>query len=232
MLKILMLLWTMLALNTGDGGEGGEGKETPPADPKPDPPRTFTQAEVTAIATREKNEGRAAAERAVAEQLGCTPEEAKGIIEAHRKAETEAMSEAERREAAAAERERQAEAREAAALQTVHDTRVERELLRHGASLTQREGESEADATARFDRLRRMVSVGADADEAAVKADVATLKTQFPALFDGTQASTPAPGSDPGPGPRKVTPPGDAMTAGAERARRALGRTEPATTSS
>ncbi len=68
----------------GDGAAGGDGD------------RTFTQAELNNIATKEHRTGAAKAMKDVAETLGMSVEDAKKLIDAQREAEDAAKSEEER----------------------------------------------------------------------------------------------------------------------------------------
>lgn len=186
--------------------------ETPPAgttstDDKP--VKTFTQDEVTAIATREKDEGRRSAEAAVAKELGVSVAEAKKILKDHAAAEDAKKTEADKaREAAEAEK-TEAEKAKAAAATEIFETRLERAFLKEGLAL---------DDT-KVARVRRMVSVEAGASFDDVLKDVQAIKAEFPALFDGSGAGTPkAPNGDPVGSPPKPKPGEDKFAAGAARA--------------
>src|SRR4051794_18568273 len=96
------------------------------------PAKTFTQDDLNRIVTREKAQAEAAKERAIAEALGCTVDEAKAKIKAASDAEAAALSAAEKTQ-------REAETAKAAADKALadaqllrRDTVAERELLRAG----------------------------------------------------------------------------------------------------
>src|SRR5690606_23599383 len=103
------------------------GPTTPPPPPTPatqEPTTTsdkvFTQAEVTALATREKQQGRQEALREITERLGCTVEEAEQMLKDARDRENEQLTEAERKLKAAEAREAKAAEREAKAAEREH----------------------------------------------------------------------------------------------------------------
>lgn len=191
---------------------------TPPSQMPQPGEKLLSQTEVNAIATREKEEGRRAAAAAIAQELGCTVDEAKAIITAQRERDDAAKTDAERaKEAAEAEKTAAAEAKAMAAAE-VHETRVERALLTAGFV----PGDKPEDVEA-AKRLRRMVAVPVGASYEEVLADVTTLKTQFPALFGAkapVTAKGKAPNSDPGGKPPTPTGGEDRFAAGAERARK------------
>jgi hypothetical protein len=179
----------------------------PPVDDKPD--KTFTQAEVTAIATREKDEGKRSAEAAVAKELGVSVTEAKQILKAHHAAEDAKKTEADKaREAAEAEKTAAEQAKNAAAVE-IFETRLERAFLKEGLELDDE----------KVKRVRRMVGVEAGASYEDILKDVQAVKAEFPSLFDGTGAGTPkAPNGDPGGRPPKPVKGEDKFAAGAARA--------------
>lgn len=152
----------------------------PPADP-PAPPATgatFTQADLDRIAAREKDEGRRAAERSLSEQLGCTVEEAKALIEAKRAEDLGKMSEADRKaseaDAARAKAEKalaDAEAREKAAEARQRLLDVTDALIEAGVRSDRRSA------------ALKLTDVADDADEKALKAAVEETKKAYPEFF-------------------------------------------------
>lgn len=192
------------------GGSGPTGEPTPPA--------SFTQEQLNAIIAREagkerdkgKADGIAAATAELEKSLGMSVGDVAAFIKEKKDADDAAKTEAQKaldkatREAAMATQATQAAKAE------VYATRAERYLLRAGLALP-------ADAkpeviAATLTRVRGMLTVGADATEEQISADVEALKTTFPALFTpATGAPIPPPGTDP---KRKPGQPGPAPTTG------------------
>lgn len=189
-----------LAVFYNDGGDpppAGDPAATDP--PKPGPPaaRTFTQAEVEALAAKEKAQGKRAAAREFAEKHGFTTiEDAEAFIAAARQAEEAQLSEQQKREKALAEREAAAEAREKAAIARERDASRRATLVGLGAT-----GDDLEDAAA-------LLRVADDADDATVAEAAAKLKERRPELFGITPTPAPpagqlppAPGGAPAGGP-------------------------------
>ena len=205
-----------------------DGGDPPPAPPEPNPTppteKTFTQAEVTAMMAREKDQGKRAAEEALAKQLGCTLEEAKAIIEGVRRKADEEKSEAQRaREAADAEKADAARVKEESARETLN-TRIEAALMRAG--IVQADDDKDGSKfEAKLARLRKLVDVEPGADAAAISAAVKSLKDEEPVLFAGSAAPPKkgAPNSDPSGKPPPNQPNTDAYTKGRDRAKAAAG---------
>ena len=195
----------LLSLRAADFGPS-RMQDDPPVPPAPAPPtdRTFTQAELTAIATREKAEGEKAAIAKVAETLGMSVEDAAKAIKAQRDRDTAAMTEVERREAAATEREQAAVAREQAATAREHQASVRLALREAGIALpTDKADEAMARAVG-------MVTAQPGADDAAIRAEVEQLKTTWPGMFGATTTTGRPPSTDPGRGPAgQQVKPGD-----------------------
>lgn len=179
--------------------------------PKPGPPaqRTFTQAEVDALAAKEKAQGKRSAAKDFAEKNGFTSiEDAEAFIATARKIEEDNLSEQQKREKALADREAAAEARERAAVQ--RERAANRRAVLVGLGST---GDDLEDAAA-------LLRVADDADDATVADAAAKLKERRPELFGVTPAPEPhanqlppAPGGAPagGPPPRQAggAKPGD-----------------------
>lgn len=194
----------------------------PPADPvpKPDDPKPdddsakkFTQADLNKIGTKQKAEGRAAAEKAVIELLGCTPAEAAEIVKKHREAEDATKSEAEKELAKAATERKAAEDAKREAAAEVHEARIERALAAAGFAGDEK----------KLARVRKMITVEVGTDYADVLADVQEAKKEFPEIFT---SSTPKddgkkpgklPNSDPSGRPAKPNGGEDKYDAGAKR---------------
>jgi hypothetical protein len=197
------------------------GSEPPADPPKPGPPasRTFTQAEVEALAAKEKAQGKRAAAREFAEKHGFNSiEDAEAFIAAARQAEEAKKSDDQKRQEELDRREQELASKEAAA------TARERAAIRRAAVLSLgATGEDLADALA---ILERDLAATPDADEATVTAAAEALKVRRPALFGvATTVQTPnglppAPGGAPagGPPPRQ-TPSGKPGDRGREMAR-------------
>ncbi|MEU5322997.1 hypothetical protein AB0G67_40535 [Streptomyces sp. NPDC021056] len=185
--------------------DGGDPPAAPPATdppvtdpPKPGPPpRTFTQAEVEALAAREKAQGKRSAAKEFAEKNGFNSvEDAEAFIEAARKAQEDALTEQQKREKALADREAAADAREKAAIARERDANRRATLVGLGAT-----GDDLEDAAA-------LLRVPDDADDAAIAEAAAKLKERRPELFGATPpvdpaapALPPAPGGAPAGGP-------------------------------
>ncbi len=149
---------------------------TPGAQP---PAKTFTQDDVTAIATRNAEDGRRSALREVTEKLGgLSVDDAAALIDAARKADEANKTEAQRAlDAAAADRAAAAKEKEDAAKDR-HAARVERLLT----------GAVDVQIAA------RSLDVEVGADEDTIKAEIEKLKAKVPGLF----GAAPAPSTDPG----------------------------------
>lgn len=181
---------------SGEGGsDEGEGAD-----------KVFTQEELNRIAAREKAQGRAAAEKQLAEDLGVTIEEAKAIITAHREQEEANKTEHQKAMEDAAERQRKADEAAATAQQTTHEATVERLLVRAGANPDL------------LDRAARSMLLEVGADEATVNAEIDKLKNEVPSFFGGGKQPPPSstPGGSPPPGGQKIK---TALERGAERAK-------------
>lgn len=186
-----------------DGGDPTVPPVTPPAPtadpPRPTPPaqRTFTQAEVEALAAKEKAQGKRSAAKEFAEKHGFNSiEDAEQFIETARKAQEDALSEHEKREKAVADREAAAAAREQAASARERDANRRAALVGLGAI-----GDDLEDAAA-------LLRVPDDADDAAIADAASKLKQRRPELFGVTpdpdpnaNQLPPAPGGAPAGGP-------------------------------
>lgn len=185
---------------SGEGAGSGEGTD-----------KVFTQEELNRIAAREKAQGRAAAEKQLAEDLGVDVEEAKAIITAHREREEANKTEHQKAMDDAAEKQRKADEAEATARQTTHEATVERMLVRAGANPDL------------LDRAARSLVLEVGADEATVNAEIDKLKDEVPSFFGGGRTPPPSstPGGKPPSGGQKVK---TAMDRGAERAKARQGQ--------
>lgn len=165
--------------------------------PNPPPPgaRTFSQDELSAIATREKEEGRRAGEKAAVEALGFKDtEEAKNFIAQIRKDQEANMSETERNRREAERKVADADAKEQQADRKLFDADVLVALISEGAPRKS------------VDRIAPMLGLDFknDHDDKKIAEAVKDLKKEFPALFtiDGEGGSKP-PGSHPAAPPSK-----------------------------
>lgn len=221
----------------GSGGdEGGEGDEGGKPAPKAD---AITQADLTRVGTQQKAEGRRAAEKAIADKLGVTVDEAVDLI-----AEAKAAKEANDTEADKARRKAEADSKTAAdataaAAQERHDARVERALIAAGVTA----GLDDEAADKKLARLARLVDAEVGDDLDVIKANVADLKKDEPGLFavadagdgedddeeeevdpiTGKPKKTTAPNSDPKVKKGKNKKTEDAFARGAERAKSGAG---------
>lgn len=164
---------------------GGSGEEDPPPDGggagAGDEGKTFTQADLDRVAGAARAEAKRAAARELAEQLGCTVDEAKAKIAAAAAAEDAEKTEAQRaREAADAEKAAAATERAEAAKERLA-AKVERHLLRAGV-----------DEKA-LDRAHRLIDVTPDASDDDITTEIEALKADIPALFTPVGTQTPPP---------------------------------------
>lgn len=199
----------------GGAPAGGTGSGTE-GDPKPEAgaDKTFTQADLSRVGAKEKAEGKAAAEKAIAEQFGCTIEEAKAIITKAREAEDKTKSEAQKdREKAQQELTAAEKAKQDAAAE-MHTARIERALAKLGFT-----GKDEDAA-----RVYPMVTVKVGSTYEEVLADVTEVKKSLnPSLFGeqgtGGKGGTGRglPNGDPKGAPTKPTGGEDAYTRGENR---------------
>lgn len=181
----------------------------------------ISQAALKRLLTDEKRQGRSSGVKKLLEKLGVKDEpELETVVEAGRTAAAtleevrkEKETDADRRIREAEERERKAEEREQKAAEREHQTRVKSALRDAGVSLT--------DKGQVPDAALRLVSVGTDADDADVVAEVETLKEQFPAFFTGEAAEpTPtAPGHGTGPSGTPPARPAPVKSGGLEKGR-------------
>ncbi|MFE9491391.1 hypothetical protein ACFYNF_33975 [Streptomyces sp. NPDC006641] len=193
-----------LAVFYNDGGDPPAGGAPNPADPpKPSPPaqRTFTQAEVEALAAKEKAQGQRAGARTALEEFAAehgfsNVDDAKTFIAAARKAQDDALTEQEKRERELADREAKAEAREKAA--EARERAANRRAVLVGLGAT---GDDLDDATA-------LLRVPDDADEATLQDAADKLKARRPELFGApapaAAALPPAPAGAPAGGPPRT----------------------------
>lgn len=188
----------------GGGGAGaGGGSE-----------KLLTQAEVNAIATREKQQGKAAAERELAEALGVPLEEAKAIIKQSKEAADAKKSEADKDREAAAREKQEAETEKAAAKKETHQARLERAFDKVGVDL------ADDKEKAKNERLLRLVTAEVGASYEDVLNEVKQIQKDFPGLFgeSGGGSSRKAPNGDPAGTPPKPTGAEDKYEAGRKRA--------------
>lgn len=196
--------------------------DEPPADtdPKDDDSgkdksdeKKFSQADLNKIAAKQKAEGKAAAEKAVIDLLGCTPAEAAEIVKKHREAEDANKSEAEKALQKAQQEREAAEAAKREAASEVHEARIERALAAEGFA-----GDDK-----KLARVRKMITVEVGATYDDVLADVQDAKKEFPEIFAGKtpegDGKKPGklPSSDPAGRPPKPNGGEDKYDAGAKR---------------
>jgi hypothetical protein len=174
-----------------DGGEGGSEK-------------TLPQSQVNEIVAREKAAAERAALAKVAEQLGCSVDEAKTRLADAQKAAADRMSEVERREEAAKTAEAAAVAAKAAAELLARDTRIERHLIRSGFTLPADPG---AGAEAIRYGVRLLGGLPADADDTAIAAEITSLQSRLPGLFSGDSGAAGGGSTPPAPSAGGERPP-------------------------
>jgi len=195
-----------LAVFYNDGGDPPQDGAPQADPPKPAPPaqRTFTQAEVEALAAKEKAQGQRAGARTALEEFAAehgftNVDDAKAFIAAARKAQDDALTEQQKREKEVAEREARADAREKAA--AAREQAAARRSVLAGLGAT---GDDLDDAAA-------LLRVADDATDQAITEAAEQLKARRPELF-GSKAPDPttppvlppAPGGAPAGGPPKA----------------------------
>ena len=214
-----------LALFEESGGDPKPPEPTPPTPPQPpsgsgdQPFRTFAdQAEFDKHALGIKKAAERDAHKAIADQLGCTIDEAKQFLADRANAEAAKLTEVEKREQAAAKREQDAATREAEANRRARLADVSLALTTTGV---------------RADRVTYatnavMADLAEDADAEAIGAQVEKVKEAIPEFFGQAPANTP-PAPNLGGAPRNNGSNGGRPTgieAGRERAK-ALRGTKP-----
>lgn len=201
-----------------------------PVDPD-DEKVTFTQRRLNTIMASEKEEGRRAALRALAESAGLNPDQIDlnqvgQLVKEAGEANRQRMTDIERREAdaqaaadAAAQKVADAEQKAAAAQALAFEAQQQMALIRLGAN-----PDDLADVTA---LLRNDLASVDQPTEEQIREKAEALKARRPADFGGTvpQPLPPAPGGAPAGGPPPRTPAGgkDAIKAAAEARARAMG---------
>lgn len=196
---------------SGDGGGGNSGGGNGGGGEK-----TLAQSEVDRIVQERVGETKRKAMEDVAKQLGVSVEEAKKIIEDHRKQEDKDKSEAQLEKEAAARERAAAETEKSEATKEKHNAAVERALLR---ALPKDLDDKVLDA--KVSKIARLVDVEVGADADAIKKAVESLQKDMPELFGGTVEG--APNSDPPGTPPKKKTSDDAFSKGAERAKSMTG---------
>jgi hypothetical protein len=202
----------------GDGGSGGSGTPSQPF-------RTFAdQKEFDSHANGIKKAAQREAEKAIADQLGCTIDEAKQFLADRKAAEEAALTELQKREQAATKREQDAAAREATAAArerkaamtlalTASDPPVIASRIQYALNLA-------------------MADLPEDADDEVIAATVVRVREAIPEFF----GAAPANGTGKPPAPHLGGPPRNngasqptGIEAGRERARQlAKARPQPA----
>jgi hypothetical protein len=152
-----------------DDDDGDDDKDEP----------KFTKSDIDAAGTGARKKGEAAAKKAIAEQLGVSVEEAAKIIAANRKAEEDALSDAEKAKLEA-ETDRQEAAREK------REARVERITTKIERALSKAGMDDDL-----IDDMAPVIlsRVGDEAEADDISAEVTKLAKKSPALFgdDGTK---------------------------------------------
>jgi hypothetical protein len=184
-------------------------EDPPKEDPPADPPKTYTQAEVDRLTSREKDQGERAGKaqgmRDALTALGVDPdkvkvEDLKSTLEKALAADDAQKTEAQREKDAAVVEKTAAEREKTEAAREKHETRVERLLLRAGLAVDEDDDNKRDKQIARAMKLVDL-EVGADSDK--IRAAVDELREEMPSLFgitdDGnTSGGSGAPHSDTG----------------------------------
>lgn len=175
----------------GEGtGSGPAPASTAPAAP---PAGYLSQDEVNRIAAREKDEGKRAAERAMAESLGVTVEEAKQIIADARARDDAEKTEAQKAQARAEAAEKKATALVEEATRKGHEAAVRLALLEGGV------------LRERLDSAARLVDAEPGASEQDFAKAITAARTAAPEFFVAQSEGNEPP--KPGDPPKPATPP-------------------------
>lgn len=168
-----------------------------------DDEKTFSQDDVTAAATRAAREAerktRQRVEADLAEQLGCSVDEAKAKLAAAEKAEADKKSAADLALEAAETAKAEAAAEKAAAAKERLAAKVERRLVAAGVGQGIEDDADGKKSAAALARAVRMLDLTPDADDDAIAAEIDALRDEVPALFTTSTGSgeTPPPGVPP-----------------------------------
>ncbi len=167
-----------------------------------DDEKTFSQDDVTAAATRAAREAerktRQRVEADLAEQLGCTIDEAKAKLAAAEKADADKKTAADLALEAANTAKAEAAAEKAAAAKERLAAKVERKLVAAGVGQGIEDDPDGKKSAAALARAARMVDLTPDADDDAIAAEIDALRAEIPALFTSTgSGETPPPGVPP-----------------------------------
>ena len=193
--------------------------EGDPADPPAGgAPKTFTQDDLTRIATAESAKGKRAGAAEVAAELGMTVAEAKALIATATAAQEAAKTEAQKATDAATAAKTAADAATATAAQTILASKVTTALVIAGIT-----PQVDGKANPALAMAVRLVDVPADADDAAITAAIDIVKAAAPAFF---APPVPKPNGEPANGPTKTRAAG--TTFGAKGAAEAAKRFPPA----
>lgn len=206
--------------NDGGAADASDPASTDGQAPKPAPPaqRVFTQAEVEALAAKEKAQGKRSAAKEFAEKHGfSTIEDAETFIATARKAQDDALTEQQKREKDLADREAKAEAREKAA--EARERAANRRAILVGLGAT---GDDLEDASA-------LLRVPDDADDTTLQDAADKLKARRPELFGATPTPAaaavlpPAPGGAPAGSPPRAAATKDDINARARKRAEQMG---------
>lgn len=204
--------------NDGGAADASDPASTEGQPPKPAPPaqRVFTQAEVEALAAKEKAQGKRSAAKEFAEKHGfSTIEDAETFIATARQAQEAQLSEQEKRERELADREAKAEAREKAA--EARERAANRRAILVGLGAT---GDDLEDAAA-------LLRVPDDADDTVLQDAADKLKARRPELFGATPQTAavlpPAPGGAPAGSPPRAAATKDDINARARKRAEQMG---------
>lgn len=185
---------------------------------QPPPAATFTQEQLNAIIAREtakerdkgKADGITAATAEIEKTLGMPVADIAALLKEQKERDDAAKTEAQKALEKANREAATAATTTAQAKAALYASRAELHLIRAGLAIP---ADAKPDAvTAILTRVRGMLTVGTDATEEQIAADVDTLKTAFPALFTPAPAGTgKPPSSDPA---RKPGTPGTGPVTG------------------
>lgn len=177
------------------------------------------------IMASEKEKGQRQAAQGIQDLLGCTPEEAKKLIDAQREADKAAMTEAERIKAEAEDEKKSAAGERAEGKREKRDARIVMQLAAAGVTP---EVDDKGNLAGRASRIVKLLDLPDDADAAAIKSAIDKLKGEEPSMFGALPDPSKPPSGDPPGNPPPAQPAETAFDQGRKAAQQRNQATAPA----
>ena len=218
MSRWLIALFAIMGLaHFGDGDDdGNDGADGGDGDGSSDEGKTFTQDDMTRVASREAKKATKAEAARIAAELGVSPAKAAEILKAHKEADEKNQTESERAKAEADADRADAKADRKAAKQERLDAKVERKLAHAGMD------------DAAIGRFAPTMGLDPDADDDDIDQAIEKLEDDLPALFgEPTEPRKPASSSTPKRKREKKVPAATSLEAGKAAAKERFGTKEP-----